>query len=111
MKRITKYFGMFALAMLLFARPQVVYATSDANAVADILNNQRYEGAIESIQSVTEIVDTGFTMFITFIAFFIISAAMLRNVLAGAYCAFPKFWDKVDAAHKEVQDSGRVQRI
>lgn len=111
MKRITKYFGMFALAMLLFARPQVAYATSDANAVADILNNQRYEGAIESIQSVTEIVDTGFTMFITFIAFFIISAAMLRNVLAGAYCAFPKFWDKVDAAHKEVQDTGWVQRI
>lgn len=85
--------------------------TSGPNAVQDILNNQRYEGAIDSIQSITAIVDIYFTMFITFIAFFIISAAMLKNVLAGAYCAYPKFWDKVDDAKKEVADTGWVTRI
>ena len=111
MKKLMGFFSVFAMTIILCCQPQYVFATGDANAVADILNNQRYEGAIESIQSVTEVVDTGFTMFITFVAFFIISAAMLRNVLAGAYCAYPKFWDKVDAAHKEVQDTGWVQRI
>ena len=111
MERIKRIFTVMTATTLSLALHTTVYASGDANAVADILNNQRYEGAIESIQAVTEIVDTGFTMFITFIAFFIISAAMLRNVLAGAYCAYPKFWDKVDAAHKEVQDTGWVTRI
>ena len=111
MERIKRFFVITMTVIASLAFHTTVYASGDANAVADILNNQRYEGAIESIQAVTEIVDTGFTMFITFIAFFIISAAMLRNVLAGAYCAYPKFWDKVDAAHKEVQDTGWVTRI
>ena len=71
------------------------------NAVVDILNNPRYEGAMTTIRGVTDIVDTGFMAVITFFAFFIISVALLRNVLAGVYCAFPKFWDSVALAHEE----------
>lgn len=111
MKKFIASLSLLFLLSVLAIPPTIAQATGDANAVVDILNNPRYEGAMESIQGLTSIVDAGFTMFITFIAFFIISVAMLRNVLAGAYCAYPKFWDKVDVAHKEVQDTGWVTRI
>lgn len=76
----------------------LVYGTGDA--IADIMQNERFEGAIESIQGITEFTDVWFTRIITFVAFFIISVSMLRNVLAGAYCANNKFWDKVHEAHE-----------
>ena len=69
----------------------------------DILSNPKYAGAISSIRGVTDWIDSGFGMAITMIAFLIIIVAMLKNVLAAAYCAYPKFWDRVDAAHKEVE--------
>lgn len=110
MKRMLAILTLVLLALI--SNPITVRASAGgSDAVVDILNNNRYEGAIDSIKSVTEVVDLGFTAFITFVAFFIISAAMLRNVLAGAYCAFPKFWDKVDAAHKEVAETGWVTRL
>lgn len=74
-----------------------VYA---GNATLDILDNPRFEGALQWVNWIGGMVDNGFTFFISITAFFIISAACLRNVLAGAYCVFPKFWDKVDEAHK-----------
>ena len=74
------------------------------NAVVDILQNPRYEGAMSTIKGVTDVVDTGFMAVITFLAFFIISVALLRNVFAGVYCAFPKFWDAVAQAHENGQD-------
>jgi hypothetical protein len=70
-----------------------------------------YKGAIDSISGIVNVVDGGFIMVISFVAFFIISVALLKNVLAGAYCAFPKFWDKVDLAHKEVENDGFIQRF
>lgn len=73
------------------------------DATEDILKNQRFSGALEWVDTIGGFVDTGFTAFISFVAFFIISAACLRNVLAGAYCVFPKFWDKVDEAKKANQ--------
>lgn len=107
-----KKLSLFLIVFMLFLTPVTVFASpTEPNAVNDILVNQRYEGAIESIHAVTEIVDTGFTAFITFVAFLIISAAMLRNVLAGAYCAYPKFFDKVAAAHEEVAETGWVTRV
>lgn len=72
-----------------------------SDAVADIMNDQRFTGAISSIEWLTSRVDHWFTVVITATAFFIISSAMLKNVCAGAYCANPKFWDKVDEAHKQ----------
>lgn len=111
MKKMFKVLPLGLLFALISSPSTALAATGGSDAVVDILNNGRYEGAIDSIKSVTEVVDVGFTMFITFVAFFIISAAMLRNVLAGAYCAFPKFWDKVDASHKEVAETGWVTRL
>lgn len=73
------------------------------DAISDILDNERYAGAVSSIAWLTERVDILFTMAISFTAFAIISAAILKNVLAGAYAAFPKFFDKVAEAHDTVK--------
>ena len=78
-----------------------VNATTHNDAVADIMNDDRFIGAISSIEWLTSRVDHWFTMAITATAFFIISSAMLKNVCAGAYCSNNKFWDKVDEAHKK----------
>lgn len=75
------------------------------DAVKDIIETPRYQGAIETIDFITRIVDNGFVMFVSFVAFFIISAAVLRNALAGAYCVFPKFWDKVHVEHEKVMST------
>lgn len=78
-------------------------AWSTGNAINDILSSDRYQGAIESIEWLTTRTDSLFTMVITFTAFVIISAALLKNVMAGAYAAFPKFFDKVADAHQRVE--------
>jgi hypothetical protein len=83
----------------------------ESDVSRDILSNPMYKGAIDSIQGLVNVVDGGFAMVITFVAFFIISVALLKNVLAGAYCAFPKFWDKVDLAHQEMAEVGFVQQF
>lgn len=80
-------------------------------AVDEVLNHDRYEGAIESITKLVNVVDSFSTMFVTAVAFLIISAAIWRNVLAGAYAAFPKFWDQVYEAHQEVKDVSWWQRL
>ena len=87
-------------------------STIGSNAAVDeVLNHGRYQGAIESISKYVGIVDTFSTMFVTGVAFLIISVAIWRNVLAGAYAAFPKFWDQVYEAHQEVKDVSWWQRI
>lgn len=82
-----------------------------SQVTVDILQNDRYEGAIDSIKWLTDWVDVGFGTAITVVAFLIISVAMLKNVLAGAYCAYPRFWDMVDAAHQEVASVSWVQQV
>ena len=72
------------------------------NAVDDILDDARFSGSINSIKKVTAVVDKWFIFVISIVAFFIISAAMLKNVCAGAYVANPRFWDKVYDAHQKV---------
>lgn len=88
------------LSYLLFF-PVNVYASSTSDAVADIMNSDRFSGAISSIEWLTTRVDYWFTMVITAAGFFIISAALLKNACAGAYCANHKFWDKVAEAHEK----------
>lgn len=90
----------FLLSYLLFF-PVNVYASSTSDAVADIMNSDRFSGAISSIEWLTTRVDYWFTMVITAAGFFIISAALLKNACAGAYCANHKFWDKVAEAHEK----------
>ena len=87
------------------------FMLNDPDANMEILGQPRYEGAINSIDWLTNVVDSGFVMYITFIAFFIISVAMLRNVLAGAYVAYPKFWDKVAQAHEEKREIAYYERV
>lgn len=89
---------MFALMFSMTSYATAVGAGSDATI--DILGGERFQGAVQWANKIGKIVDNWFMAFITFVAFFIISASCLRNVLAGAYCVFPKFWDKVDEAHK-----------
>lgn len=76
----------------------------------DILNNPRFEGAIESISKVTQFTDIGFGIAITFVAFVIILVAMFKNVLAAAYCAYPKFWDHVHESHDAKKDTNFIQQ-
>ena len=38
----------------------------------------------------------------------IISAALLKNVCAGAYVSNDKFWDQVDEAHKAPEMTRKV---
>lgn len=97
--------------MPLFMTQFMMALTGNPNAVNEILNDSRYEGAIEEIQPFTQIVDKVGIIFITGTAFLIITVAIWRNVLAGAYAAFPKFWDSVHVAHDEVKDLGWIQRI
>ena len=75
-----------------------------ADGVTDILNNEAFTGSQQAAQDISSVVNQGFSFFISVVAFFMISVALLRNVLAGAYCAFPKFWDQVDEAHKQNED-------
>lgn len=73
------------------------------DAISDILQGSRYKGAISSIGWFTERVDSITVMLVSASAFFIISAAFLKNVCAGVYCANSKFFDKVDDAHKKAE--------
>lgn len=85
-----------------------------SDATVDILGNNRFQGAVQWVNKFGQFVDQWFMAFISFISFFIISASCLRNVLAGAYCVFPKFWDKVDDAHKAgeaMKETGWYQRV
>lgn len=82
-----------------------------SQVTVDILQNPKYAGAIESIDFITNWVDAGFGMVITFVAFLIILVAMFKNVLAGAYCAYPKFWDRVNDAHKEAESMSWIAQF
>lgn len=77
----------------------------------EILNNPRFEGAIESITWLTDWTDVGFGMAITVVAFLIILVAMFKNVLAAAYCAYPKFWNHVNEAHEKKKDTNALAQV
>lgn len=82
-----------------------------SQVTVDILQNPAYAGAIDSVSWLAKCIDKGFGWVVTIVAFMIILVAMLKNILAAAYCAYPKFWDRVDAAHKEVESLGWVQQF
>lgn len=77
----------------------VVVTYDTGNAIDDILDSNRYRGAISSISTITNFLDRYFIIAMTIVAFFIISAAMFKNAAAAAYCSNSKFWDKVHEAH------------
>jgi len=85
---------MVGISNVVFLAAKVSSSTAN-DAIRDILMSPRFEGAISTIHVLTEFIDQYFAIFISVVSFFIISAALLRNVIAGAYAAFPKFWDKI----------------
>lgn len=95
-KRIVTLLTLAALFTLLFC--MVAFAADGvgqgSDATVDILQGDRFSGAVEWVNKIGKFVDNWFMAFISFISFFIISASCLRNVLAGAYCVFLSFGTK-----------------
>ncbi len=75
------------------------------DAYQDILAGSRFEGNIEKISWLTRILDKGIVVIISLIGFFIISAAMLRNVLSGAYAAYPRLFDMLAETKEQFKNS------
>ena len=97
-KRRNRILNVLTLALIFtFMFSMVAFAD---DAVMDILDQPRFGGAVQWVNRIGKIVDNWFMAVISFVSFFIISASCLRNVLAGAYCVFPKFWDGVHDAHQ-----------
>ncbi len=104
MKERGKHLAIMATGLAYMLSPMTVFATSTANdGVRDILMDDRFVGAMSRITWLTEMIDNWFIQIITVTAFFIISMALLKNVLAAAYCAFPKIFDAIHEAHEEMQ--------
>jgi len=66
-------------------------------AANDLVDREAYKGNIEKISWIVNLFDGYFIKVITFIAWLIISLAFLRNVLSGAYCTYPRLFDKLSA--------------
>ena len=105
MKRFSKGLAFLGCLIVLMCGSVSIYASgtqfASGDAVADIMNNPRFKGAVDQISWLTDRIDLVFMQVITVAAFFIISTAILRNVLAGAYVSNHKFWDKVAEAHEK----------
>ena len=98
-----------ALVITAFA-PIEAYATvGQGDAFTDILEGPRYQGTVEALKGVTATMDVIFMGFISICAFFIISCALLRNVIAGVYASYPIFFDKVhDAKMRSIERAGSI---
>ena len=75
--------------------PNVIMAVGTNDVFSDIMNGPRYKGAVSALKGVTAAMDTIFITFISICAFFIISAALLKNVIAGVYASYPKLFDTI----------------
>lgn len=91
-----KAFYLSALAITV-NDPVPAYAAKTA-AASDILDNPRYQGAVDAVNIVSNVMDQFFQFFISIAAYFIISAAILREVLAALYVTFPKLFDNIHEA-------------
>ncbi|MCM1215007.1 MAG: hypothetical protein NC548_10860 [Lachnospiraceae bacterium] len=129
MRKLKQIFAMFAFCLTVFSVIQFTSLTAYASeagqsnpnqtsmnisdqdvevfdsgdAIQDIMRDSRFKGAVSSISKITEFVDIWFVRIISLVSFFIISAALLKNACAGAYCANSKFWDKVADAHQKTE--------
>ncbi|MBR1735605.1 MAG: hypothetical protein IJ736_01130 [Firmicutes bacterium] len=75
------------------------------NAFQDIISNDRYLGALSSIESIVKVSDRIFIMIITFCGFFIISIAFLKSVLIALYCSYPRLFDNIAEIKRNMQES------
>lgn len=84
-------------------------ASSDINApdaINQIMNSNIFRGSEDAVNKIIRTIDDGFIMAISIVSFLIISVALLRNVIAGAYVAFPKFWDKISETKYYLKERG-----
>lgn len=91
----------------------MVILAGNPDAVNDIINNPMFAGSLESLSKVIQICDSIFAFIVSFAGFFIISSAMLKNVIAGMYCSNKKFFDKVNEVKNNfvVGIDGKVQHL
>lgn len=87
-----------------------MYTETAPDAINEILQDDRFDGAVEQIQWLTKYFDQFSVQVISVCAFLIIAAAFLKNAMAGAYCANSKFWDKVADAHAK-KDAMNISMI
>ena len=108
----TKRLCLTTSLLMFYMMSMTAFASGDTgNAVADIMNNERFQGAMSTISFVSGFIDHYMTMAITLVSFFIISSALLKNVCAGAYCANNKFWNKVAEAHEAAAGASLVSIV
>lgn len=67
--------------------------------IDDILLSTRFQGQLNFISWCSSIFDVIGGVIISLVAFLIVWCAMIKNVMAGAYCTWPKFWDMVHEVH------------
>lgn len=98
------------VVLMIFQAPIPVYAAvGQDDAFSDILEGPRYKGTVDALKGVTSTMDTIFMGFISICAFFIISCALLRNVIAGVYASYPIFFDKIhDAKMRSIERAGGI---
>lgn len=66
------------------------------DAVNDIIRNPMFAGSLESLSWIIQVCDSWFGLLVSFCGFFIMSAAMLKNAIAGMYASNTKLFDKVN---------------
>ena len=88
-------------------------ATGNPNAVDDIINNPMFAGSLDSLSKVIQVCDSWFGLLVSFCGFFIMSAAMLRNAIAGVYASNTKLFDKVNEVKNNVVTTadGKVKTV
>lgn len=111
-KTLVLFLSLLAVVSLTTLAPEIAYASSTgtSNAVQDIMNHDRFQGAVDTIEFITTRIDFWFTAIISAVSFFIISAALLKNACAGAYVANQKFWNNVSDAH-EAMDASKLAGV
>lgn len=72
---------------------------ASGDAIDDILQNTRFDGAIDTITWLTKFMDNVSIQVISVASYLIIIFACLKNVLAGVYCSNTVFCDAVHEAH------------
>lgn len=89
------------------------FLTGNPDAVNDIVNNPMFAGSLESLSGVIQVVDSWFGFIVSFCGFFIMSAALLKNAIAGIYASNTKLFDKVNEVKNNIVTTadGKVKSV
>lgn len=103
MKKVLKQFFTFTCFFIVGVGilPPVIARADTGDAINDILEGDRYVGAISTIKGIVQNLDKVTIWITALIAYSVITFAMLKILFAAAYVAFPKFCDAVHEAHQK----------